>query len=575
MSGSVPGTIFSQFLGTRQGRVAPANFTPVSGTEVYVLGDDVAGHIGQFKVGDYEEVSQYFTSNAVSFIRGTIRARPPTLTMPGGTSWKLSILVDGTEQISYTLGSSSRTLTDYVANVSKTTGAHRVQYRLTLDGTPGTTAYTVELPGIYLDALTADTSTAYPVVVNRTPQPNETAVAFASNIQLDIVDTLANSVSLAGTSIYVNGVLAFVGGVFQTGFTGAGSTYSTPRSDTLRVVIDPTTNFTSSQLVTVRVVTSASSVSLDQSYTFTCLDTTAPTLNITAMAIELQRVRLTFSEAMRMSSATGTNDALNPANYSLARDPSMDSTVPSVVPTVVSVESVSSTQVNIITDIPLTPGASYIVTVTNAADVAGNVIQAPTNVADFTGWVPPKPAGRNFDLYQYFSVTNRREDAAHDYALKRYLGCLQELITLLLYDIDLFFQRTRDPDYSDEKYLDAMLSELGNPFPFELTENKKRKLVQNLIPLMAQRGTGPGIINAIRLLLDLEVTISEVNQAFWRLNVSQLGISTILGGSGRVPFSFSICAPVALTSTQLSQLTTIVNIMKPANTHLLRVDNPC
>jgi phage tail-like protein len=579
MGSPVPVTLFSRYLGTRQGRITPVNYAPVSGSYVYVLGDDLPGNIGQLGQNDYVEAKRNVTCDGVSFIRGTFYFRPQTLAMPGGTSWEAAVFVDGVEQVKVPFTTKKRQRFDLAANVSKLTGSHEVIFRLRLVGGSPATPYVVELPGLYLDALAQDETGFSPVLINRDPEPNETAVPVSTNITVDIVDIHSFGISLPDTKVYVNGVLAFDAGVFQTGFTGASSAHSAPRSDTRRVVIDPNVNFVSQQVVTVRVVSLAGALPIDQTYTFTCEDVTAPTLGIQAQAVELSRVRLTFNEAMRQLSATDLNDALRAANYTITRDPDMDPRVPSVTVTVVGVESKSPTQVDLLTNIPLTPGGMYIVTATNVADVAGNVIAGPNNVAKFTGWVPPKPLGRQFDLYRFMPEFLRVKDASHDYHLMKFLGCLQEQNDLLLWDIDSF-SSIRDPDTAAEKFVDAMLTELGNPFPFDIGLTDKRKLVRTLVPIYKQKGTEPGIINAIRLFTGVEVTLKQYNLIAWVLGVSLLGSlvegeGTLLNiGSGSGLYSFEVISPVSLTSEQLTRIAKIVKLLKPEHTHHVRTVTP-
>jgi len=69
-------------------------------------------------------------------------------------------------------------------------------------------------------------------------------------------------------------------------------------------------------------------------------------------------------------------DALNLAGDALTR-----LSAPAVEASVVRVEAVASSAVDLLTDVPLTPGASYRVDV----DVAGD------GSAAFTGFVPPRP----------------------------------------------------------------------------------------------------------------------------------------------------------------------------------------
>lgn len=198
--------------------------------------------------------------------------------------------------------------------------------------------------------------------------------------------------------------------------------------------------------------------------TATVHDLTAPRV-VGAQARELARVRVSFDERVKQADADAPDDALNPARYALTRV-----SAPAVEASVIGVESVTSSAVDLLTDRPLTPGASY------RLDVDGFV----DGSAVFTGFVPPRPANRAFDLYRFLPEINRREDVTGD--LQRFLACLQEVTELVLHDIDGFTQ-ILDPDVAPEPFLDLMLGELGSPFPFDLSVVDKRRLLNVLVAM--------------------------------------------------------------------------------------------
>ena len=133
------------------------------------------------------------------------------------------------------------------------------------------------------------------------------------------------------------------------------------------------------------------------------------------------------------------------------------------------------------------------------------VILAPENAAEFTGFLPVRPVGRRFDLYQLLPTLNRREDETGD--LRRFLACLQEVTDLVVHDVDRFTD-VFDPDLAPEAFIDAMLLDLGNPFPFDLSPVDKRRLLNVLVAIYREKGTAVGIdisldtTQAFSLLLD-------------------------------------------------------------------------
>jgi phage tail-like protein len=223
---------------------------------------------------------------------------------------------------------------------------------------------------------------------------------------------------------------------------------------------------------------------------------------------------------------------------------------------------VTSSAVDLLTDLPLTPGASY------RLDVDGIV----DGSAVFTGFVPPRPANRVFDLYRFLPELNRREDVTGD--LRRFLACLQEVTDLVLHDIDGFTQ-ILDPDVAPEPFLDLMLGELGDPFPFDLSVVDKRRLLNVLVAMYREKGTGSGIQNAIRFFLGLEVGLTTYAGEALILGESQLGDDWVLGPSGAfAAYAFEVIVPRELAAEERRRLRQIVEYMKPAHTHFARLVEP-
>lgn len=433
----------------------------------------------------------------------------------------------------------------------------------------------LELPSVYLDNLVEDNAPAVigltPTLINFTPEPNEVRVSKSTAIQVDIATVGATgTVDAAFTQIFIDGVLAFSAGSAQLGFTGSDSN---PQADVLRVLVQPAVPFTSEQVVAVRVLSRATGDAsvLDTTYNFTVEDFAPPQV-LSAVAQDLQTIRVQFDDdVMETTDGAGTS-ALTAANYVLQR--LGDYMTPLVSAKVVSVAPVTTASVDLTTDIPLTPGGTYRVIANGLEDTDGNVIVAPNNVAQLVGWTPPQPAGRSLDLYSKLPLINRNEDDTGD--LFRFIACLQELVVLLLYDIDRFVD-ILDPDTAPEQWLDLMLEDLGNPFQFELSLVDKRRLAQILVDIYQLKGTRIGIINVIRFFLGLEVTVDEFNSSTitWVLGDSELGDTTILGSDVEHDiYSFTVESPTALTDLQRQQLTDIVDYMKPAHTHFVRLDEP-
>jgi len=286
-----------------------------------------------------------------------------------------------------------------------------------------------------------------------------------------------------------------------------------------------------------------------------------------AQARELARVRVSFHAPVKQDDPGEPDDALTPARYAITR-----LSGPAVDAAVIGVETVTSSAVDLLTDVPLTPGASYRVDVDGVVDASGNVIEAPDGSAIFTGFVPPRLANRVFDLYRFLPELNRREDQTGD--LRRFLACVQEVTDLVLVDIDRFTDLL-DPDLAPDPVLDLMLGELGNPFAFDLSVVDKRRLLNVLVAMYREKDTARGITNAIRFFLGLEIQITAYAGEALILGDSLLGEDWVLGPSSSfAALAFEVTSPRVLATEERRRLRQIVDYMKPAHTHFARLVEP-
>jgi len=418
----------------------------------------------------------------------------------------------------------------------------------------------VEIAGLYLDEVAAETTVARPVLVNRDPDPGETRVSLGSGIILEVVDPGPDGVDRAATRVWVDGTPAFEGGAspeFKPGFDGpwAGAQQT---MDTLRVVLHPTAPLPSDSQVAVRVVsaTVGGVGTLDETYSFQTEDLTPPAL-VGAGAIAPREVVLSFNEPVA-----------TPDPATLVFKPQDAPAAP--------VKAISAwTQGSALTiqlDTELTPGATYRVTAAGVIDLAGNPVQPPHDTATFKGVRPPTPPGRSFDLWSMLPKHNRREDATGD--LRRFIACLQEVTDLLLSDVDRFTD-IFDLERAPAPFLDLILADLGNPFPFDLDELGKRKLAASLVRMYRQKGTAAGIVNAVRFFLGIEVVIDAYHLTTLVLGESELGVDWILGPSDqRSLYTFDLVVTRALAKKERDMIRQITGWMKPAHTHLGRLREP-
>lgn len=166
----------------------------------------------------------------------------------------------------------------------------------------------------------------------------------------------------------------------------------------------------------------------------------------------------------------------------------------------------------------LTPGASYSVT-------SSGVTNGGTHA--FTVPALPVVAGRSFRLIDWMPDLNLREDDSGD--LRKFVSVMDENLAILLNDVDQF-PTIQDPDLAAEKFVDQMLTDLGNPFTESLMAlSRKRLMVRTLIPIFKQIGTAQGLINAVWFFLGLPCEITIVNRQGLRLGTSLLTVDWVLG----------------------------------------------
>ncbi len=419
----------------------------------------------------------------------------------------------------------------------------------------------IELPALYADTIAAVVAVSRPLLVNRDPGPNETGVLLESAIALEVVDPGTDGIDRMATRVWVDGALAFNGNTVievQPGFDGP-SSQVVETVDTLRIVLDPLTSFVSEAVVVVRVVsqTVGGAHALDETYEFTAEDRTAPRV-VAAQAIGQREVQVGFDEAVVIT------DPLGFAFEALS--------FPALTVSPIGA-SANGSLVILSLDTEMTPDVAYRVVVVGVTDLHGNPVLPPDNTTTFMGFRPPMPAARRFDLWSMLPRHNRRTDATGD--LWHFIACLQEVVDLLLAEVDRYpdiFDLERAP----EGFLDLILRDLGNPFPFELDELGKRRLASVLVEMYRQKGTAIGIENAIRFFLGIDITaIMPFTGTTLILGESELGIDWELGPSNLFArYAFDVEVDEPLSDTERNQIRAIVDYLKPAHTHFVDLIEP-
>jgi phage tail-like protein len=419
----------------------------------------------------------------------------------------------------------------------------------------------VELPALVLEAVAAISATTRPLLLNRDPAPEEQGVPLSAAITLELLDPGVDGIDLAATKVWVGDLLAFDGALvppIQPAFSGPrAGLVSEP--DLLRLTLDPTVPFASQAQILVRVVAQVKGggSSLDETYAFSAEDRTSPHL-VAAVAMAPKRLRLGFDEPILLTDSQGFSF--------LALD------LPAVPLTVVD-GTASGTLLDLEFAREMTPDARYRVRVAGVTDLHGNPILPPFDEAIFSGFRPPRPRDRRFDLWSMLPRHNRRSDTTGD--LARFIACLQEVVDLLLAEIDRFpdlFDLERAP----EPFLDLILQDLGNPFAFDLDTLSKRRLAAVLVEMFQQKGTAVGVRNAVRFFLGVDVeAITPLAGAALVLGESLLGEDWELGPSDRFArYAFDVRVSRALSEQERRRLRVLVNYLKPAHTHFVDLLEP-
>ena len=570
-------------MGTQQGRLRPASFTPYEGQYTYVLGADRPGVVGDFMDGDYVRVSQEGPWAAGLGMKARARLRCPVLPVGEDYWWEFKVHTSSGPVVASRALVPGRTREVTEVEVAWVFGAgnYRLNCDLIFHGTPGQVYRDVELPSVHLEQISFYSTVLRLQLLNRNPEPNEVQVPTDTLVALDLVDRLGVGVDLNNTLIEINGQRAYQNGVFYAPWDGPLSAMTVPYLHVRRLTCDYTGSYTSLSTLTVHVTSQTGDglATLDETYTCTIEDVTQPSIlppvpadpTTSTQATSPTTLRVKFSEPVVQVDPAAANDALNPANYTIT-----PVSVPSAEVVVLSVTTVDAQWVVLTLDTEMTEGSTYHLAAGPIEDLFGNPLVAPGNATDFVAPSLGAPTIRSFDLWKMLPEMNRREDDAGTGDLRRFIRCLQEVTNLLLWKVDKWVE-ILDPDYAPEAFLDAMLLDLGNPFAFDLTEIDKRRLLRLLLDIYRQKGTARGIINAIRFFLGIEVTIlCYLDEETWVLGEDELGYDTYLGPGdswGRYAFEINT-GTVTLTDEQRQRITDIANYMKAAHTHLNRIVEP-
>lgn len=126
-------TAFDRLLGSRSGRIAPANVEAPLGSYVFCLGSDEPGDFVALKHLDGIHVQQTGDLTGIKLVRFRVIVRAPTA-IPAGTYWVLLWGLVGVGQTAYRRIQAGRTLdlTDCAIPCEAYTGNQTIRVQLRL-----------------------------------------------------------------------------------------------------------------------------------------------------------------------------------------------------------------------------------------------------------------------------------------------------------------------------------------------------------------------------------------------------------------------------------------------------------
>jgi phage tail-like protein len=265
--------------------------------------------------------------------------------------------------------------------------------------------------------------------------------------------------------------------------------------------------------------------------------------------------------------------------YRVAGVPDTQLRVPYFNPIVTDAELISSSVVELTLHAEITPSREYTFYAGSVGDLNENILDDVT--LSFTTEALDIPQARldaefNFQGLIPYGNQAPEEDPTGD--LERFLRCLDEVLQLLLYDIDTFTD-ILDIDIIDASNLNALLFHLGAPFSFvdSLSEAEKRRLADILVQSYKRKGVETSMESLIAYVLGITVNVQPYYDptSYWIMGLSALGTTAILGpGSEFLKYAFEVITPDLLTETERRRLTEMVEWMKPAHTHFVRLVEP-
>lgn len=134
---------------------------------------------------------------------------------------------------------------------------------------------------------------------------------------------------------------------------------------------------------------------------------------------------------------------------------------------------------------------------------------------------------------------------------------------------------SRSPDTASDAELALMLRDLGNPFGAAVPPLDSRCLALSLADLYQQKGTAPGIKNAVHWIVGVRVArIDCYNIPDEEEGESEEGEEDDgpqIEADEQSPYSFVVKLEKQADPETLARVAAVVEFMKPAHTHLVKI----
>lgn len=451
-----------------------------------------------------------------------------------GTFLAREILVVGTDQsweiVVEANGASSYILVDKSAHYQRPqvlslddlfidTGAGELlsSFRVTLRlAGPGLSNKFYILPCMVLDGVVIDETVTDIAFENRFPYPNQTSVPSAlPTWEFDYANYDTVSVPSADLVITVNSVVIYTGGgdVFGTTVISA----ATARRN--RVVITPSGAgpWNTPGVNGLQTIVIAGPGGISGTWSWNQALEVPPVIG-RAIALGGSLIEVEFTADM-----DGGEDVLDPGAYDL-----FPNVTPAFPPEVTAVTRVNAMTYRLTLDDNITFRVPYTLTVSKTMTDATGELFADGLRSYVVGALEFIRDNRVFDVFEMFPRFNRCNDP--DNELLHLSRVIQDIFGQILHRIDSF-PSVLDPRTAPLATVCDMLSDFGNDnmFTFDMTEAEKRQLVLEIARFQEQVGTEPGMEDAIRFFLGLDVEIvTRADSISWTLGISLLGDGTIL-----------------------------------------------